>query len=110
MVNPPPISPTRAEELFKAQLSHTAAQINSQLGDHYHPTDDCGDYLDAALDLSLRLSSARSNGVEDLSMELLRLLNPTDDKGNVNWEDYATDGVAQEIVEWAEGMENSRES
>jgi hypothetical protein len=57
-----------AEEAFTAQLKYTAEMIDGMVkdGGHHHFTDDCGDYLFAALDISRDLQAARMNGPEDL--------------------------------------------
>lgn len=96
------LTPERAEEVFKAQLEHTATLINHQLTDHWHPTDDCGDYLHAALDLSARLSFARADGLNalvDEFFELATLENNNFDGGSTYlYNNYACDGIDEEVI------------
>lgn len=99
------LSPEVAEEAFKAQLAHTASLIQSQLTTHYHPTDDCGDYLMAALELSATLAGARSNSPDDL-VDCLFTLAAVDPDNNLPSEpsttlymSYACDGISPAVVD-----------
>src|SRR6266576_6565697 len=55
-----------AQALFEVQLKFTADMINRLREDHPHYTDDCGDYLMAALELSDLLAVERAEGIEAL--------------------------------------------
>lgn len=91
---------------FEAQLAYTRDLIN-QLVDHPHFTDDCGEYLASALELSAELQGVRQDGPEALYGKMIEMLKPDPDE----WEgrpesewvsqilNYAT--VAPELVEWA---------
>jgi len=56
----------KAQEALEAQLRQTQSMIETMLTTHQHYTDDCGEYLRSALELSASLASARENGVEEL--------------------------------------------
>lgn len=81
----------KAHRAFEAQLKHTMNMIKSLEG-HPHFVDDCGDYLFAALELSADMMSPRQNGPEDLHEWMVNEMKV--------WV-YATDGVAEEVYEWA---------
>jgi hypothetical protein len=58
----------KAHLAFEAQLRYTAQMIDRVLTSHAHYTDDCGDELLAALDLSMQLQQARMDGPESVLM------------------------------------------
>jgi hypothetical protein len=91
----------KAHLAFEAQLRHTEKLIHSALNDHAHFTDDCGEYLSAALDLSSQLSSARENGTKELldQFELFAGPDPEDPDADYSKMEtlFATDGVADEV-------------
>lgn len=97
-----------AQRALDAQLYHTVDLING-LARHPHYTDDCGEYLRAALELSADLMSARENGLEDLYARLLDLATIIDvhvygpDDTDIIYkvhEDYACDGVSGAVSDF----------
>jgi hypothetical protein len=97
-----------AHRAFEAQLAHTKDLIIA-LADHPHFTDDCGEYLATALELSAELQGVRQDGPEALYNKMVEMLEPDLDewRGYPESEwisqilNYATDGIAPELVEWA---------
>ena len=91
-------TPTEEEATaaFEGQLRYTAEMILHLVNEHQHYGDDCGDYLDAALDLSQRiLSSSEDSFVNGLNY----LAQPTSDN-NINLNDFASDGPAPALRDY----------
>jgi hypothetical protein len=99
-----------AQAVLEAQLRHTANLIQSALTDHPHFTDDCGEYLRSALELSAFLASRREDGLEALLDGLKELAEAEEVEeavgvapqvvGEVDLKlenDFASDGVAGEV-------------
>lgn len=85
---------------FESQLRYTQEMLRQTLEEHAHYTDDCGDYLGAALELSYKLQDARTMGVEEL-LEVMENLIKEDEEGRSEYENFASDGVSQGFDEWA---------
>ena len=97
----------KAHRAFEAQLAHTRNMIN-QLEDHPHFTDDCGEYLSHALEITNRLMMARQDGAEALYAEMMDMLKPAEDAdqpedgaGVSDLLNYSMDSIANELYEWA---------
>lgn len=101
-----------AHLVFEAQLRHTVAMVASELDEHFHFADDCGDYLKAALRLCSLMQDARTDGPRCLLENMRGLLTPAPDYDPFPGDepidktllrmDYAGDGVCSELFEWAE--------
>lgn len=96
-----------AHRAFEAQLSHTRNMIN-QLETHPHFTDDCGEYLAHALEVTSRLMNARQDGAGALYAEMMDMLQPAADddqeQEGAQVSDllmFSTDSLASELVDWA---------
>ena len=97
-----------AHQAFIAQLGHTMKMIK-QLEGHPHFSDDCGEYLAHALELSSRLQGVRQDGPEALYETMKEMLQPVKEE----WEgrpenewvsdllNYSSDSIAPELYEWA---------
>lgn len=83
----------KAHCVFEAQLGYTMNMIK-QLEAHPHFTDDCGEYLAGALELSFSMQNARQEGVQALYDQMMELLK----EGN----EVASDSYSKELVEWME--------
>lgn len=95
----------KAMVALNGQLLHTQLMIKTTLTEHPHYTDDCGEYLRSALELSYRLMSARENSIEDLIARLKELgevQQPAEVFGGEIrlFSDYASDGIAPQIFEY----------
>lgn len=87
-----------AEEVFKAQLRHTAHIINHSLTTERF-TDDPGDYLYAALDLSTELQQAAMDGSGASILAAIERL---------DIDNFATDGVVQELRDFIDHLNETR--
>lgn len=92
-----------AQLVLHAQLNLTRNMIE-QLEGHPHFSDDCGEYLWAALSLGAELMDARQNGPDALHEALVMM---SEVQGE--WE-YASDAMTEEYIQWmknhkAEGVE-----
>lgn len=97
-----------AHRAFEAQLGHTMNMIK-QMETHPHFTDDCGEYLAHALELSSRLQGVRQDGAEALYEMMVEMLKPVPEE----WEgrpesewisdilNYSSDALAPEMLAWA---------
>lgn len=85
----------RYQQALEAQLLHTKKKIEDALGDHPHFTDDCGEYLSSALELSAFLQSGRENGMEGLIDAFKELAE--DDGESALWNNFASDGISLEV-------------
>lgn len=83
------------QALFENQLKYTADMINRLREGHKHYTDDCGDYLSAALDLSAKMQDQRMEGIETFTAWMNEMKDDDD-----FWQDFASDGVSPQIYEW----------
>lgn len=95
----------KAHMALEAQLLHTERMIHTTLNEHAHYTDDCGEYLSSALELSANLMSARENGTEELLgffKELAELDEEDDseDKLSKVFNNYASDGITKEVSDF----------
>lgn len=100
-----------AVEAFKAQLQFTATQINHQLSDHFHFTDDCGDDLFAVLDLSRDLQFAAMDGTQALLAKFDDLAKPTGDPQGEPGElliDFNYADAAPEVLDFCRHLNETR--
>jgi hypothetical protein len=88
----------KAQEVFEAQLRFTAEMINRMTTTHRHYTDDCGDDLSAALDLSNDLQRARMDGPDALIERLTALAQPTEEDPDFREIDNNYSDVAPEVM------------
>lgn len=101
------------QEVFEAQLLHLAKMIKESIPNHRHYTDDCGDYLTAALDLSSKMAEMRIEGIEVFEDEMEEWRKearayedpsgePDDYHGAEAYllNNYASDGIAPEVYTW----------
>lgn len=91
----------KAHEAFVAQLAHTMKLIK-QLEEHPHFSDDCGEYLAHALELSTKLQAARQDGPEALYDEMVKMLEPSEEDPEISdIMQYSTDGMSAQLNQWA---------
>ena len=89
-----------AQKLLEAQLTYTANMALENIKSHPHFTDDCGEYLRSALELSAAFMTERENGIDQfvnyLNEQKAHLDGAEEDD---NWllNDYASDGIAPEV-------------
>jgi hypothetical protein len=88
----------KAQEALEAQLQLTGQLIEEMLTRHSHYTDDCGEYLRSALDLSTSMMSARENGID----ALIEWMEGKEGKLDENW---ATDGVHAKVEVFINGYD-----
>lgn len=89
----------KAQQALEAQLLLTSQLIEEVLTRHSHYTDDCGEYLRSALDLSASMMSARENGID----ALIEWLEGKEGKIDENW---ATDGVSALVEVFIDGYKD----
>jgi len=90
-----------AQKMLEGQLTYTANMALENIKNHPHYTDDCGEYLRSALELSAYLMSEREEGIESFT----KFLNDKrdeeegkeDDDNHWLLNDYASDGIAPEV-------------
>jgi hypothetical protein len=94
----------RNASILWGQLAHCRDSLIAATGPHPHLTDDCGDYLDAALDLAhqfqIAFSCDASYGPEgELHRTIELLLLPADDlDGDMEGTRYACDGICPALA------------
>lgn len=96
--------------IMEDQLEFTARMIDSLREGHQHYTDDCGDYLFAALDLSQKMVNWRMEGITEFEREMLEwqaegkaFKDPEDDwNGGEGYllENFASDGVSPAVYKF----------
>lgn len=86
---------------FESQLRYTQEMLRQTLEEHAHYTDDCGDYLTSALMLSGEMEMARADGVEGLLDYMTKMIKKKED-GRAPIEEWASDGVAAHVYDWAQ--------
>lgn len=101
------LSPAQAWDAFEAQLRYTKEVIDQSLDHGYQ--DDQGDYLFAALELSRDLQlvamDGDDNSLVDKFFELAAVIpdnSPTPEPTTYLYQNYATDGIAKEVVDIVE--------
>jgi hypothetical protein len=101
-----------AHRAFEAQLAHTMNMIK-QMEYHPHFTDDCGEYLAAALEISADLQMQRQEGAEALYEYMVERVKPNPKDWDENTPEaeripdllnYAGDGIASEITGWVKSQ------
>ena len=89
------------QAVLEAQLKHTVKMINQMVTVHPHYTDDCGDYLFSALELSRDMMLHRMDGIH-IFVKWLDDMKKLDEDDEDSISNYASDGVAPEVYEFFE--------
>lgn len=89
------------QAILEAQLLHTSKMIRGMIPDHRHYTDDCGDYLWAALALSEQFIEWRMEGIDQFVISMDRRK-----EGGADWlgDNFAADGIAPEVIKFFGGL------
>lgn len=97
----------RNASILWGQLAHCRDLLISATSDHPHLTDDCGDYLDAALDLAhsfqVAFSCDASYGPDSELHRVIELLLVRNSEGDMEGTQYACDGICPAlaaILDW----------
>lgn len=89
-----------AEDLFEAQLKYTAEMITRLTTDHQHYTDDCGDYLTSALEISLNFAVQRAEGIDNFNRWLHSLVNSSEEFEEFDIKEFASDGISPAVYKF----------